>query len=116
MLDVKIGHVKCIGYISDEEYKTLSNPNTVFNFICQQCCFMDLPFHQLTESLTDDTLNGKNQHFTESSKSTEDYSQFDCFKRKGLHFMHLSVRSLLHKLSEINRFASTCRPAIISIS
>ena len=77
---------------------------------------MDLPFHQPTESFTDDTLNGKNQHFTESSKSTEDYSQFDCFERKGLHFMHLNVRSLLHKLSEINRFASTCRPAIISVS
>ena len=30
--------------------------------------------------------------------------------------MHLNVRSLLHKLSEINRFASTYRPAIISIS
>ena len=29
--------------------------------------------------------------------------------------MHLNVRSLLHKLSEINRFTSTCRPAIISI-
>ena len=57
--------------------KTLSNPNTDFNFTCQKCCFMDLPFHQLTEYFTDNTLhgrNGKNQHFTESSKTTEDYS------------------------------------------
>ena len=41
---------------------------------------------------------------------------FDCFKRRGLHFIHINTRSIFHKLSEIKVLALKIKPAVISIS
>jgi hypothetical protein len=43
-------------------------------------------------------------------------SQFDCFLNNGLHFIHLNVRSLLPKISEIRIIASKTKAAIICLS
>ena len=41
---------------------------------------------------------------------------FDCFKRRGLHFIHINARSMFHKISEIRLLAMKIKPAVISIT
>ena len=41
---------------------------------------------------------------------------YDCFNRRGLHFIHINARSMFHKISEIRLLALKIKPAIISIS
>ena len=48
--------------------------------------------------------------------SLADPDHYECFKRKGLHSLHLNVRSLVNKISEIRLLASKTRAAVISLS
>ena len=48
--------------------------------------------------------------------SQADSNLFECFQRKGLHFIHINVRSLVHKISELRLIATKTRAAVISIS
>ena len=41
---------------------------------------------------------------------------FECFKRKGLHFIHLNARSMYPKLAELRLLAQKCNPAVLSIT
>ena len=41
---------------------------------------------------------------------------YECFKRKGLHFLHLNARSLVNKISEIRLLAFKTRAPVISLS
>ena len=43
-------------------------------------------------------------------------TQFDCFKQKGLHMLHLNARSLLDKITELRDIATQTRAAIIGVS
>ena len=42
--------------------------------------------------------------------------KFECFKSKGLHFIHINARSIFHKLSEIKLLTNKCKPAILAIT
>ena len=42
--------------------------------------------------------------------------RFDCFKRKGMHFIHLNARSMFHKLSELKLLAMKSKTAILAIT
>ncbi|CAL4218293.1 unnamed protein product, partial [Meganyctiphanes norvegica] len=42
--------------------------------------------------------------------------KLNCFNRRGLHFIHINARSMLHKLSEIKLLAMKIKPAVISIT
>ena len=39
---------------------------------------------------------------------------YECFKRRGLHFIHVNARSLIHKMSEIRILVQKSNPAILS--
>ena len=41
---------------------------------------------------------------------------FQCFKRKGLHFIHINARSLLYKIDELRIISSKTNAAVIGIS
>ena len=43
-------------------------------------------------------------------------TQFDCFKHKGLHMLHLNTRSLLDKITELRDIATQSRAAISGVS
>ena len=43
-------------------------------------------------------------------------TQFDCFKQKGLHMLHLNARSLLDKITELRVIATQTRAAFIGVS
>ena len=41
---------------------------------------------------------------------------FKCFEKKGLHFVHLNIKSLLPKLEELHILARNTRAACICIT
>ena len=45
-----------------------------------------------------------------------DYMYYKCFEKKGLHFVHLNIRSLLPKLDELRILARNIRAACICIT
>ena len=40
----------------------------------------------------------------------------ECFEQKGMHFVHLNIRSIIPKISELRLFALKAKPAVIAIS
>ena len=48
--------------------------------------------------------------------SSADSEHFQCFHRRGLHFLHLNARSLIPKISELKIIASNSKAAVISIT
>ena len=79
-----------------------------FSFTC--CTFMDLPFH------SEDTNNCWSQTGNTKFPSSADPENFQCFRRKGLHFLPMNDRSLLPKMSELKLIASNSTVAMISIT
>jgi hypothetical protein len=41
--------------------------------------------------------------------------EFQCFNQKGLHFIHLSARSLFNKIAELQLIANKSKAAIILV-
>ena len=83
---------------------------------------IELPFHEYNYNnplILEDFININAINIRETSlinPSQMPDNLFDCFKRRGLHFIHINARSMFHKLSEIKLLALKIKPAIISIS
>ena len=41
---------------------------------------------------------------------------YECFRRRGLHFIHVNARSLFYKMSEIRKLVQKSNPAILSVT
>ena len=112
-------HIKCCD-ISDTIYNNLVQQNQDFPFTCIPCQAKTFPF-QNCEKLDFD-LNSQNKESPESNTETQnknsvnDSSHYECFRRKGLHFIHINARSLLPKISEIKLIAANSKAAVIGIS
>ena len=52
-------------------------------------------------------------HNTSISETLDD---FDCFKKRGLHFVHLNARSILPKMEELDILALSTKAAIIAVT
>ena len=52
-------------------------------------------------------------HNTSISETLDD---FDCFKKRGLHFVHLNARSILPKMEELNILAHSTNATIIAVT
>ena len=52
-------------------------------------------------------------HNTSISQSLND---FDCFKKRGLHFVHLNARSILPKMEELDILAHSTNATIIAVT
>ena len=77
-----------------------NNYNISSNFICNLCTCNLLPFQLCDEQ---PTLTHDHQAENNNIKSVfENESIYECFKNKGLHFIHLNVRSLKYKVFEIS--------------
>ena len=46
----------------------------------------------------------------------ENVSSFDCFKRRGLHLLHVNCRSILRKIDELCIIAKSSNAAAIGVS
>ena len=79
-----------------------------------------LPFSSLDninlidEELDIETLVNKQYNIKKPSELED--NNFECFKRKGLHFIHLNARSLFPKLSEVKVIAKKSKAAVICVT
>ena len=105
-----IFHTKCFKKVSRKEQK------------CSICISIALPFHKYIYnkySILENANTIKNANILETSlikPSQMPDNMYDCFNRRGLHFIHINARSIFHKLSEIRLLALKIKHAIISIS
>lgn len=105
-------HIKCTGDRSTQRYDNFIQNNDL-KFYCTQCSLQVLPHNvDLNESTTDD-LHEDNHH---SLPSGADNDHFQCFSRKGVHFIHLNARSLHPKIDELRIIAAKSKAAVISIT
>ena len=136
-------HQKCTPDVSIDQYHELSNsdtpwhcptctlpsfPDSMFdtssnsgdtivdcdicdNSSCPRCLLKDLPF-------ADDDLDipcpDADNDVNKPSNTDQDF--FQCFSRKGLHFLHVNARSLLPKLSELRSLVHKSKVAVLSVT
>ena len=60
----------------------------------------------------DSSLNTEPSHINQTSGNNE----WDVFKARGLHFIHISINSLLPKIEELHRIACLSNAAVIGVS
>lgn len=70
--------------------------------------------------MPDDTINNGPTDITsaelEENISVEVEDIYKCFRRQGIHFLHINVRSLLPKVDELKIIASESKAAAIGVS
>ena len=92
-------HIKCTGYITESQYHDLCSQDSHsdnFSFICSECSIIPLPFN--TEELITGFSSEESGDVLGVTRPTlADPDHFDCFQKKGLHFIHMNARSLLNK-------------------
>ena len=84
-------HPKC--------YKSVN----IGNNMCKICLLSELPFFNSEVDLNDINYDQKTQVTFNPSSMPDNI--FECFKSKGLNFVHINARSLFPKLSEIRLLA-----------
>lgn len=124
-------HFRCMDCdISSQS--VLSSDFTNLSSISRLCCFYELPFSCDFIPKILSTSSHPSQLFHQDISSAEDPStkdnpttpgpqipssasdeHFQCFLKKGLHFIHLNMRSLLPKLSKLKLLAIKTRAAVI---
>ena len=87
---------------------------------------IDTPEGDLGDVTIDESLSSRStpnsnssSTFCEADNDSENenlYEQFDCFKNKGLHFIHINARSLISKSEEIRLLVKAWNPAVLAIS
>ena len=116
-------HIKC-GGISEDMYNATIQHSEPINFICNPCAIASVPGVDMfddnpvvTNCSQSEDLNYSDLPDVNSSelddRSTDVYK---CFKKRGLHFIHLNVRSLLPKLDELHIIAIKSKAAVIGVT
>ena len=99
---------------------TCTNLIRIISYICSQ--FNTTIFKFLLQILMAYLICIRKIHmFTSENEdhqttNTLDDEHLQCFKSKGLHFIHLNARSLLPKISELRLLAAKTKAAVIAIS
>ena len=78
-----------------------------------------MPFNNIFDEFLDDNTNYvgiTNSNPMVDNTSNYNAKQFECFKNKGLHFLHANARSIFHKLPELKLIAKQSNAAVIAIS
>ena len=86
-------------------------------FLCKFCRPVDtdleeLPFHEL--SFLEDINNQIN--ITPIEDTSENENIWNFFEKKGLHFIHFNINSLLDKIDQLRSIADKHKPSIIGIT
>ena len=112
-------HLACQSQITNSQY----TQNDSLNFICNSCLLKELPNFSSSDSETStdsdtsqDNILDSNISSSSDDSNTTDYDQYDCFKQRGLHFIHLNARSLIPKLDELHLLAKSTSAAAIAVS
>lgn len=110
-------HVKCCHSITIDMYDKAVAQELQLNFVCNCCLAAKLPGFpddDLDLNVSDNT-QARSPDVDEPSPVNSE-KKYECFKKKGLHFIHINARSLLNKLSELSIMASSSKSAIIAVS
>ena len=84
------------------------------SFICSECCIHTLPFSAEDSINLSHSDDNPDENITTPSEG--DPEHFTCFGRKGLHFIHLNVRSLISKISALRYIAVRTNAAVTCLS
>jgi len=105
-------HSRCTKILTDAEYDKIVADDAELTYLCNSCSLDQLPFAGLGDVGEDMGTS----NFTHSAQSTQSDFSYDCFKQKGIHFIHINIRSLTSKLSELRTFAQNTSASVIGIS
>ena len=100
-------------------HKKCEQANISHSYICNLCLYKLLPFNNIFDEFLDDNTNYvglNNANPMVDNTSNYNAKQFECFKNKGLHFLHANARSIFHKLPELKLIAKQSNAAVIAIS
>ncbi len=106
-------HQKCEN-ISNIEYRRLSKiPDAIYMYTCRNCAVSDfLPFHDVSFeepiNITNDPIN--------TSELNPDKDMWSPFKKRGLHFLHININSILSKIEELRHIAKLSNASVIGVS
>ena len=107
-------HIKC-GNVSHDLAEASLLELTYVCSICQKHnsdadTWHLLPFYmENIDEAVDDAINS-------DTSVAEDIDKWLPFKKRGLHFIHLNINSLLSKIDELREIAKASRAAVIGIS
>ena len=105
-------HIKCAKFPVDQ-YNNLVKSQEPFSYVCDLCLETNLPFGSIDDDVLGDLFAGS----TRADMNLETGpGQFECFRQKGLHFLHLNVRSILPKMSEVRYLAKESTAAVLGFS
>ena len=103
-------HLSCSA-ISTREYRSSIITGAEISHTCNRCILLAQPLFGDAEEERE--LKEEDSGFFPSES---DPKFFDCFKSKGLHFLHLNARSLLPKIEELRLVAQNSHAAVIGIT
>ena len=85
---------------------------------CNICSLNLLPFNNVNINGTSPLDTGSSFMNLINNGQTDlgDKKKYECFAKKGLHFIHANVRSIFHKLSDLKIIANNSRAAVIGIT
>ena len=98
-------------------HKKCENINLSSPFVCNFCISKSLPFHDFIDIANNNSfhvisdINDVTRSFIDLNKGC-----WECFKKKGLHFIHANTRSIFHKLPELKQIAEETQAAVIAIT
>ncbi|XP_060607821.1 uncharacterized protein LOC132759963 [Ruditapes philippinarum] len=121
-------HIKC-QQISPREFTSLYS--NLESWMCNACSKLSLSkeipsadeIHNSSNShvinskgVNSSNLESNQQHQNVSSTIRDSCENINCFERKGLHFIHFNVCSLLPKMSELRQIATKFKFSAIAIT
>ena len=98
-------HARCSDSVSVRQYDRLVQQQATFNYLCNACLISKLPFTDTQDDEADVDV---------SLDSSNDIYKVFC--RKGLHFVHLNIRSLPPSIDEIRTIATKTKAAVIALT
>lgn len=120
-------HVRCSKDVKLKKPNIIQEKNV--DFVCNKCYLLDLPFSCCEKNSLqyevecDDNLGtgisdiDPNEENISNPRPSEAGSEiFECFKRKGLHIIHVNSRSIIYKMEEIKVLALKTKAAVICIT
>ena len=107
-------HINCCD-VSLVVYNDSVKHGTPLSHICDTCLIGELPsFHNLTVQ-NDSQTNAELNH-PDPVATTDVPDQYELFKKKGLHFLHINARSLLPKLTDARLLVQRTNAAVLAVT
>lgn len=117
-------HLKC----TNVTYSLTERNEIDIKFTCARCLQNNLPFleatnqelYEMYDSNNDDLNNSNTSDPSNLSNTSSNLRsslfEYECFQKKGLHFLHINARSLLNKKDEVHALAEASNAAVLAVS